>query len=110
MLKFRIWDKELEEWLYSTECEFFNDSVNFRLNKHTENIRKKIYLYTGANDINNKEIYEDSYVVNERKGSEGNIVICGKVKMYRGCWCIYNKDNNTYYKLIWEGSKTRVLE
>lgn len=87
-IKFRVWDKHLNQMLHTTDLEWYDDSFGFRLDKHIEDIEYNLMQYTGLIDKNGKEIYEGDVIQFYSLSADG--IVQGAVIYHFGIFRIGN--------------------
>lgn len=100
-IKFRVWDKELNQMLHTTDLEWYDDSFGFRLEKHIEDIEYNLMQYIGLKDSNGKEIYEGDIVEIEDYFGED---IIGRVIYDETCSCYWfmKGDERNHFKTTFD--------
>lgn len=101
-IKFRAWNKSTKNWL---DMYFYFNFIEGML-EYTNDDDVIIEQYTGVNDYNNQEIYEDDIIVATAM-VPGDQDIVGVVKYYEGTYWIDN--GKTAIRLFSETLKLEVI-
>src|SRR5579862_347747 len=84
-IKFRAWDGV---YMYVPVYHVDNWHRNFTDTENDVPTADPIMEYTGQNDVDNKEIYEDDWCEAQFRDQNGIKVIQGRIIMHDYGWCI----------------------
>ena len=104
-IKFRAWNKSAKNWL---DMYFYFTFIEGIL-EYTNDDDVIIEQYTGVNDYNNQEIYENDVVATTPMVPGDPDYIIGVVKYYEGAYWIDDKPNNKAIRLFSETLKLEVI-